>query len=435
MSDHLLPQDFRTRLSALILAATIAAACGADAGEPGQITTEREERGDTLIVTISNPLLALTPEHAGDAVAGSAATGGADSADGHSLQLVEELRIGRLDGREEYIFGAIHAVTADGAGGAYIFDVMVPALRHYDATGTYVRTLGGQGSGPGEYQNQALGLAVRPDGRIALRDPLNARLTLYHPDGTPSDHWRIESGLYGSNALMVDTAGHSYLSILLEPPQRNRPWNIGLLHLDENGVIVDSIPPPAIAGEPTDGGGNFIPAKVWARSPQGFTVVGVSDEYSFEIRHPDGRVVRVRMPRPPVPLLPEERAEHEALAEWSRTYRAQNLTSDVPDVPRVKPAYSDISAAADGRIWVRRHVTAEKLREPVEAAPDSPPVRTWMEPSVYDLFEPDGTYLGDLRLPDRTGLAWMDREEVWAIQRGEMDEIYLLRLRLEATTP
>src|SRR5690606_23723666 len=181
-------------------------------------------------------------------------------------------RIGALAGLDEYIFGRIDELTPDGSGGVYIFDGQAPALRQYDAEGRYIGTFGGDGAGPGEYRDVALGLAVRSDGRLVMRDPRNNRVNVYNPDGSPSDHWPVASGLFTSDAMVLDTADHLYLKILLERPEPDRPWNIGLLHLDETGEIVDSIPPPSISGEPMDAGGTMLPAKYWARSPQGYTV-------------------------------------------------------------------------------------------------------------------------------------------------------------------
>jgi hypothetical protein len=118
----------------------------------------------------------------------------AGSVRGDSVSVVEELRIGVLEGPEEYQFAGLLDLAVDATGGTYVFDSQIPALR-YDAQGTYVRTLGRGGRGPGEYGNTSLGLAVRrTDGRLVMRDPRNSRINVYEPDGTPSDSWRVLSG-------------------------------------------------------------------------------------------------------------------------------------------------------------------------------------------------------------------------------------------------
>jgi hypothetical protein len=77
--------------------------------------------------------------------------------------LVEELSIGVADGAEEYIFGGIADVALGRDGSLYVFDRQVPIVRHYDASGKFLRNIGRAGSGPGEYRS-ASGIATTPDG-------------------------------------------------------------------------------------------------------------------------------------------------------------------------------------------------------------------------------------------------------------------------------
>jgi hypothetical protein len=397
--------------AAATLTLALATACTQDrpGAEDGTWRAERETRGDTLVVrTISG------------SVWGRAAT------------LVEEVAIGTLDGEEELMFGFIQDIAVDREGGVYAFDGQAPALRYFDASGRYVRTLGRSGSGPGEYRDASLGLAVRRDGRLVMRDPRNARLNIYDPDGTPAEHWPVASGLFTANALTLDTADHMYLKVLLGQPERNKPWRIGLLHLDDGGVIVDTIPDPGIDGEPTTAAWTFSPDKVWALGALGDMVVGVSSRYSFEIRRRDGQVIRIEKAHAPVAVHAEERAEHEAVNAWRRKTQGQYLTSEIPPVPSTKPAYRALYVGDDGRIWVRLYSPAEKIAGPHdEPGPDDPPPLTWREPIAFDVFEPDGTYLGEVRLPPRTTLSVFRGDTVWGIRRGEMDEQYIVRFRLE----
>jgi hypothetical protein len=396
------------RLAAIATVAALASCRGAEEDRLGTWKAERDTIGDTVIVrTVSG------------SVWGAPAT------------MREELAIGVLEGREELMFGSIQEMAVDASGGIYVFDGRVPALRYFDASGTYVRTLGGKGAGPGEYQDAALGLGVRSDGRLVLRDPRNSRLNVYEPDGTPAMHWPVSSGLFTANAMVLDTADHAYLRILLSPPERNKPWKIGLLHLDDQGNIVDSIADPEIAGAPTSAGGTFLPSKVWAWSPLGYMVVGVTNAYRFELRPPNRPVIRIERMTPTVQVLPEERSELEARNEWYRKYQGRFMTADLPSVPLTKPPYRGFLIGDDGRVWVRLHVTAERLDEGDTGTPERPPTPSWVEPSVYDVFEPDGTYLGEVRVPKGTRLSIVRGESAWGTRQGEAGEIYVVRLRVE----
>lgn len=198
MADHprlISVRAVATAKAALVLIVLANASCGGEIAAGGGWQGQREVRGDTVIVTTTGGSVWPAP-----------------------ARLVEELRIGVLDGPEELIFGFINELAPDADGGVYVFDAQVPALRYYDAAGNYVRTLGGSGSGPGEYRDAALGLAVRSDGRIVMRDPRNNRLNVYEADGTPFEHWPVGSNLFTGNAMVLDTADHMYLRASFHHP-------------------------------------------------------------------------------------------------------------------------------------------------------------------------------------------------------------------------
>lgn len=394
-----------TTVTAPTIALLLSAACGGPTSErSGEWVVERDTIGDTIVVRTLSGSVWGTP-----------------------MELKIDLSIGTLEGDSTLMFGSIQQIAVDADGGIYAFDGQVPALRYFNARGEYVRTLGREGAGPGEYRGWALGLAVLSDGRVVMRDPQNARLNFYSPDGTPSDHWPVASGLFVDNAMVLDRRNHVFLKILLAQPERNKPWPIGLLHYDASGHLVDTIPPPAIAGEPTDAGGTFLPSKIWALSPQGVVVVGMNDRYVFELRRPDGTVVRIERAAERVSLEPGERAEHEARSEWTRRNRAQFLTAKIPPVPATKPFFRGLYPGERGRVWVRRYVKAEKMDMPTEPDASQPPPITWLESTVFDVFESDGTYLGEVRAPPRTSVRVFRGDTIWGIRRGELDEQYLIR--------
>ena len=400
-----------SNLSTLALALLVS--CG---GEPGTDSAgsrvERTEVGDTTIVRTT-----------GTGVWSDTAA------------LVEQVSIGVLEGPEEYQFGIISDLAVDRGGGVYVFDGQVPALRYYDRSGAYVRTIGAEGRGPGEYLDAALGLGVRrSDGRLVMRDPRNTRLNVYNPDGSHSDSWRVESGLFTANATVFDAEDHMYLKILTARPEPNKPWPVALLHLDSEGEVVDTLVPPVLPNEPTDPGGFLTPQKIWAYSPLGGFVVGVSNSYRISHYRSDGTVIRMERDVIPIPVHPEERSEYQARSDWLLERQGQFSTDEPQPIPNVKPFYRDLLVGQEGSIWVRRYTEARKdasIEVPTEPDPNSPPVTTWREPNIYDVFDTEGTFLGSVAVPPRTNLRLVRGNEVWGIRRGEFDEPMVVRFQLD----
>jgi len=376
----------------------------------GNLVASRKTVGDTTIVHVAS-----------------------GSVWGNTASLVEELRIGKLDGTPEEMFTQIRDVAPDRKGGVYVFDPGGPALRHFDARGKHLVLLGGKGSGPGEYRDASLGIKVRADGRVFMRDPRNGRINVYGPNDKPLAQIPIPSGLFTLKSTVLDTAGEIYLKILLGPIQKGKPWPIGLLHLTPDGKLIDSLAPPTLAGEPDADRGLYYPRKIWEASPLGYIVAGLNTDYRFQFRRRDGKVTRIEMDHAPVRFGAEERAELDAANDWMVKNRGQFLSNQVLPTPPTKPAFSGFDIGDDGQIWVQVHVPAVKVALDPDEKPDPGrlPPAAWQEPPTFDVFQPDGTYLGRIRMPDRVSLVAHRGDEVWGTTTGESGELYLLRYRLK----
>jgi hypothetical protein len=176
------PQPGGGRLAGVLAVVLFGAACGADPllRPHAEWVAQVDTLGDTIAVrTISGSEWGVR-------------------------QLVPEVRIGSLEGEEHEMFGQIQMLAADPRDGSvYIYDWQVPALRKYDAEGRYLATFGRKGGGPGEYENADSGLGVLSDGRVALRDPGNARFTVYAADGTYLESWPARGGMFTASPIIV----------------------------------------------------------------------------------------------------------------------------------------------------------------------------------------------------------------------------------------
>lgn len=399
------------------------AACGGDDAGRSMLRVERDTIGDTIVVrTLAGQVWE------GDAV------------------LEPEIRIGTFEGEDEYMLGEVNGIAVAPDGSIYLHDRQGPSLRKYSRDGRFLATFAREGGGPGEYKQGDGGVAVLPDGRVLLRDPGNARINVYSPEGASLGHWALRGGYFTSSPLVVDSAGNSYTQIWGRNADGER--YSGVLRISPEGEPMDSVMAPEWDYEPARlsvqregmsmvNSVPFSPGPISAFSPHGHYVGGVSTDYSIDLFKPDGSVLRIQRTVEPVAVDADEAENERARVTASFKRSAPDWKWNGPEIPSMKPAFSRIQIGMDGRVWVR--VPQPGVRIPddelhVSSDPTAPPPDRWDEPVVYDVFEPDGTYLGRVHAPRgfrQYPSPVFGTEHVWAIMTDDLDVQYLTRFRID----
>ncbi len=239
----------------------------------------------------------------------------------------------------------------------------------------------------------------------------------------------------------------------MDPEASVRDWQMGLVGFDpDTGEPVDTVAAPTwsyegpqlVAQRTTDGGVStsvmpvpYSPTDHWAFSPLGYMVGGVSDEYAIDLYRTDSTVLRIERVAEPVPVTAGERSDAEDRARWSMRFNQPDWTWNGPGVPDFKPAFRDLYVGKDGRIWVLVHTTGERVPEDeIDEPADRPnprPPEHWRERPAFDVFEPNGSYLGRVVAPFDLSLRpspVIEGDRVWAVARDALDVQYVVRYRL-----
>jgi len=404
-----------------------ALACGGEVGGSSNGAPEvvREMDGDTSVIRT---------------VAGSVW--------GAEAELVPEVEIGVLDGDERFMFGSIRSIAVTDAGRIYVMDSQIPSLRVYNPDGSHVGDWGRDGNGPGEFGQPDGGLVVLSDGRVAVRDPGNARLQIFSPEGEPVDDWPVIAGGFNTSNPMHVTPGDTILTpaVINLGVSDIADWKTGFVRIHE-GEIIDSVEVPDVGyegpmirasreGSTSINNVPFSPSEDWAWHPDGYFLHGISDRYAVHLLKPTGPV-RLARTAESAPVSDGEASYRRESATRNMRNTDPNWRWDGPGIPDRKPAFRDLRAGEDGRIWVMRHSEGVRRDNP-DWDPQDPeneaPQYTWFEPVSWDVFEADGTFLGTVHAPEDFSIyptPVYRGEYVWASTRDELGVQRLVRFRIQ----
>ncbi len=342
-------------------------------------------------------------------------TGIWDSASAWRIE--EELRIGSAEGEGPPAFNQIADLQVDSLGRIYVLESQAQEIRVFDSTGRFVRTVGRKGRGPGEFA-QVIGMRWDPAGRLLVVDQGTARYTILDTVGRmlatrtrPLSGWftwRWQGGL--------DSTGRVY-EWYRQPGAMERD---ALLRYDTTFKAADTFPLPAYQGESFKieeknrrvwGSVPYTPTLSWVFDPRGYIWFGITVPYRIYQRRLAGDTVRViERAYEPLPVTSEDRDSAIARLDW---FTKQGGKVDASRIPSVKPAFDLFFLDDTGYLWV----------DPVTPKQD--------QGRVFDVFDPDGRYLGQARANVRlSGQPVFRGDYVYATTEDESGIPYVIRARI-----
>lgn len=287
------------------------------------------------------------------------------------------------------------SLAVDDSGRVYVVDQKPAVIKVYDQDGSLVRTIGGEGRGPGEFRAGHIALH---EGQIVLHDLRVARTSVWDTAGAFVASWA--SNCCTDADIHVDREGRISVPALLQSPSAERPegapfwirWSIQGALIDTVWIATPLSEAPLWTVVTRVGGRDVgqmtvtVPLRaqtITGFHPTGGFLVGWSDEYQVAIS-PNGRDTTSVFGRTwqAVPISSERR---EAVVEDMVQRFSRSMSTDeallrrsfTPDaIPATAPAFTALYVDPDGYRWVR-----------LDPGMDSTVTR-------FDLFDPDGVLLG-----------------------------------------
>lgn len=318
------------------------------------------------------------------------------------------LSIGSLEGDESELFGRVVGLASLPTGEIVVADGQTMQLRLFDEAGGFLRTVGRQGEGPGEFFEMS-GLRVvagdsvvvlnRHGGRVHLLDPdlefvRRSRPRLVEPGAEPVEFSASIAGVFGDGRLlMIDYmrgCGVREAGLCADSAR--------FFRTDAEGRVVAGFGQRAygrtVFDEP-EGGPFFAyrwphPQPIWATGVDGRFYHVESPAREVLVFSPAGALEQRIVLRGRAPawsrreLFPRRTTRPAGVGIDSAGFEAMDERMRAGALPDTFPTFADIAVDADGWLW---------LQEYLPPAPD--PER----PPRWYIFDPDGHLRHSVRAP------------------------------------
>ncbi len=300
------------------------------------------------------------------------------------LSVKEDLKIGEVEGDENYMFSHIRNFVVDENENIYVADMKETKIKVFNKNGKFLREFGKGGQGPGEI-GRIYSIQITAKNELLVNDGRNRKLLYFTLEGefVRSKDIRI----FLPERVYCDSKENYYvLNIALDPP----PSHYELLKYDSDLNLITTIAkiPAPDRSKPYNPFGPMFYCQVMEDD---CLLYGYPEDYELQILSPEGKLVKkIIRDYDPVPVSEEEKVEMQ-----ERVSPGMKI-----EFSRYHSAYAYFKIDEEGQIFVQ---TWEK--------PDSG------EKYCFDVFDSEGRYIAKIALD--FGLAVLKKDKMYTIEEDE----------------
>jgi len=338
------------------------------------------------------------------------------------------LSVGVASGEEPYLLSGVAGALRLDDGGLVIADGRSRELRFFDATGAWVRSVGGSGAGPGEFGSLR---AVRRCGSDTLYAfDLGWRAGLF----TTSGDWigRLPQIITPAGGPPQDLScgDGRFVAVGWDPEQLHRFIGYHRFHpplqlVDASGSTVAELgtfPGLEYIGE-EGGAGPHRFTRMLVHAIVGDRIyVGTGDGYEIRVLGLDGRLESlIRWTGPDLAFTDADLTRYRERRRAAATPESrQSVERDLRDWlrPETWPAYDALVLDPAGDLWIEDY-----------DRPDPDPGKRWT------VLDSEGRLLGRVALPEGLRLTEIGRDHVVGVRRDALDVERVEVFRLAKPAP
>lgn len=267
--------------------------------------------------------------------------------------------VGATDGSAAE-FGGVRSVLLRRDGSLYVVDDRSQAVSLFDSNGVFVRKIGRDGGGPGEYRWP---YSLAPiGGGFALLDPGNSRISLYDAADRPTGSWPAPR-LTGGPAVRLYRTAPDFWALGFRP--RVKGLEDIFIHYRGMGATdtLASVPsPPNVDLQATCPSAHaisffsapFAPTQLVVPTPDGQRAVAVTNRYAVAFLDAKGDTTQVIERE--APAAPVTNAEWDSATADFSAFRTKHPDAACDRTsfsrPAAHPIISWIFYDDEGRLWV-----------------------------------------------------------------------------------
>lgn len=264
---------------------------------------------------------------------------------------------------KDTLFESVIDVVTDNNGNVYACDYKANNIKKFDSSGKFLKTIGRQGQGPGEFNNPSK-IVVSND-RLIVLDSGNGRFCALSLDGEFIKSAPISIGEIPRNirALTNGDIAVEVEKLYYKEPDKPQEYLIEIYSLDlekKKTVYSQEIwryklkmkeDRPVQVPQP------FSPRIYWDISPTGKLVIGYSKKYEIEIYDIDkGKISSFAHSYEPIKVTDKDKEKFFAgmgiVSGGVYKQGADDFTIKNTEFPRFKPAFQQIKVDSEGNILV-----------------------------------------------------------------------------------
>jgi hypothetical protein len=308
------------------------------------------------------------------------------------VRLIEEVRVADAALPADALFQNPRGLAVDTQGLVYVADYDANHIKVFSSDGKFIKTIGRQGEGPGEFQGPEF--IEIGGGRIYVWEAMNRRISILDSEGRSLGTTPFSPGAFGvfikMRALPDGRLVAYYERGLVEGAQSRIPDSqervVELLSAEakpirilyEKNVRASRLAWNADYEAYVRVPFPYHPGIVMDVVPSGEVAAGMNDKYEFEILDPDkGRQRTFSRPWTPVKVVDEDKQKH--FSQFKMVVFKDNVKTVLPkapdhilkntEFPKTFPAYRSLITDSEGNILVQLYTESREF-------------------NVFDVFDP-----------------------------------------------